>query len=67
VRLFVERGPTKGVRVNFGSVALVLTTMLTSLAVSTSLVSTGLSFLDGGVDRSRNVVIRTGERGSGVI
>ena len=28
--------------------------------------STGLSFLYGGVDRRRNVVIRTGERGNGV-
>ena len=45
-----------------------LTTMtLASFASSRSLVSTGLSFLYGGVDRNRNVVIRTGERGSGVI
>jgi hypothetical protein len=52
--------------VNSGSVALALITMaLTSFA--SSRVSTGLSFLYGGVDRSRNVVIRTGERGRGVV
>jgi hypothetical protein len=68
MRLFVGRGPTKGVRVNSASLALVLTTMtLASLASSRSWVSTGLSFLYGGVDRSRNLVIRAGERGSGVI
>ena len=66
--MFVGRGPTKGVRVNSASLALVLTTMtLASFASTRSLVSTGLSLLYGGVDRSRNVVIRAGERGSRVI
>jgi hypothetical protein len=41
--------------------------VLAPLASSGWHASTGLSFLYGGADRSRNVVIRAGERGSGVV
>jgi hypothetical protein len=40
---------------------------LASFASSRPLVSTGLAYLYGGADRSRNVVIRTGERDSSVL
>jgi len=53
--------------VDTASLALVLMTMtLASFAPTCLRVATGLSFLDGGVDRIRNVVIRAGDRGCGI-
>ena len=50
------------------SLALALTTAVLVPFVSSGLrVSPGLALVYGGMDRSRNVVIRTGERGSGVV
>jgi hypothetical protein len=60
--------PSKGLRVDSASLTLLLTTVtLVRLRSSGLMMSPAQRFLSGGTDRSRNVVIRAGERASDVV